>query len=367
MSSKPRHARILKLQSAIAGAMLSLVLVFTGGNAALQMQESNQVAETTQLIDQRVDFWKVVAGEQAPNSSGVNTRLAVDLREALGGAEASAESLPKAVSEFKAGPNTYGGVEELIGMNPFDNSGRGCDVCGPLSSQMKADLLLIKQGKLDVLLASEQAAAPKDTGIDVTPFSGVAGALFWAAVYTIGTTSALVIAVRRDGKANNYRPNMVRWVSEGGSLDDSYRKISKLLSPAYVYVVVPLSRRFDKTKDLSEVLKETNLGDVDQNIREVEAALRALPESMRNSSEADSLRQLLSDLRTELDAQVHNYDDAFTAKLLGTISGTVDLGLLKRRLDDSQAILDARREAYAVLDGPQVTEQPRGEQRPSAG
>lgn len=137
----------------------SFLLIFTlgwtlGGVAfgALDRASHNDALRT---VNNRNAFYRVIAGESTPTSPTVDARLALDLREALGGIDPDATQLPDEILKFQGTSNAYGGITDAIGFDPFNGAGLSCSECGPLDREVQQQLLEIKQGHVaDVLIAT---------------------------------------------------------------------------------------------------------------------------------------------------------------------------------------------------------------------
>ena len=174
-----------RAQVALA-AVLAATLI-NGGVHAVAPLISNQ-ATVTQQASHREEFWRVVDGSSQAKAGSPDQALASDLSSLLGPQSPAATTLPEAVITFRSPGNAvYGGVTELIGIDPFTND--GCLECGPLTSEFKAELLQVKQGHVDALIRQAQVAAVP-TPVQFTPF----GLSVWQTILLLAVICAVILA-----------------------------------------------------------------------------------------------------------------------------------------------------------------------------
>lgn len=295
VEKKTRHERIYRFQRKVMAGVAAVVLVLSGGGVLWNNLQSHSASAEANAAHARADFWQVVAGEKEPSEPGSAIRLAVDLHNALETAKDSDE-LPSGVTEFRAEPTDYPGVVDKLGFNPFDNTGLGCTVCGPLTTQMKTNLALIQDGRIDMLVDQELSGVKRPLTFSVVSIIG------WSLlVYGSGSILAVAMAVRRDSRRNGYAPSTVDWRSLGGS-DDKYKALSKALGLPYFVIVVPVKRVLGK--DYEAVLKKTRMFDDERQLTELQNQVRALP---RNSEQREELQKVLYGLRDDIDQQVDDF------------------------------------------------------------
>lgn len=194
-----RHQLLLAMQTKIAAllfAVLTVVGTVAGGTQAIQHHQHQQAVATAQA---RAHFWKVVAGTEQPTSATVDNTLASDLHARMGPSVIiddpnSFNRLSQRVEDFRGDSNSYGGITDAIGYDPFADESLPCKECGPLDAQTKHNLLLIQQGNLKVVLAkdiphfsSKYTLTPG--GMGVIPFAGL--------VWLMGGPLTLAAAHRR--------------------------------------------------------------------------------------------------------------------------------------------------------------------------
>lgn len=133
----------------IAGVLLLAWFTFAVGvNAANEDQASDEISQ----VEKRERFYRVVSGEISGDAPGPLNRLARDLRE-----------LPtEDVGSFAGDNNRYGGISEELGFDPFNSP--DCSECGPLDSDVIADVVTIKQGGIDEVIENLfESVEPADT------------------------------------------------------------------------------------------------------------------------------------------------------------------------------------------------------------
>lgn len=304
-SSTQRHKRIARLQSRIVRGVAAVILALTLIGGWKQVYDNHQAGNQATEVDQRADFWRVIASDKSPNASNIKNKLAITLRDNLGSIDPNATVLPDELQQFKAGPNDYGGIESEINMAPFDNTGLSCTGCGSLSPEMKTKLLEIKQGKLQTVLSDEQAAVPEQS-LYLAPFN--LNLVVWIGlVYGSTTVAALVIAVKRDSQEHDYRASLLDWDYDGGSLADKYRRMSKLISPLYFVTVLPFQRKLNKDGTHSEALQIMGLTESDTKLRRALSEIRALPQTEQEDPSVIQQRELIESLLGQIDHQVMNH------------------------------------------------------------
>lgn len=298
MSARERHKRILGRQAKVAGAIWGVFLAITTLLGGVQTFQNHQAETSVASAEQRSNFWRIISGDEPPSSTRVNNTFATDLRNSLGKINPEATSLPKEITEFRAGVNEYGGIQSEIGFNPFDSTGQSCEVCGGLSATMQDKLLLIKQGHVEQVIQSEVTASqPK--GYNLAPV-GLPLIAWFGMVYLGVGTFALVMAVRKDCLENDYTSSELDWSTNTGFSADKLKKYSRLISPGYFLVVLPLSKK--KGASYDQLLETVGMTDDEHEIRELIAATDRLPESERTEA-----RGKLEFLLDEIQKQVRNH------------------------------------------------------------
>lgn len=119
------------------------------------------VTNQTEIVAQsnvQAEFWRVVSGQQVGRIGNTAQALANDLAREMGPITPEANALPAGIESFHARSNTaYGGITGEMGVNPFTND--RCTECGPLTDSFKAQLLIVKQGQVNVLIAQANQTA----------------------------------------------------------------------------------------------------------------------------------------------------------------------------------------------------------------
>lgn len=193
MTKRLRHVRNV-------GIVVLVVLAIALGFQTVQRHSVNQ---DIQAASERAVFWEAITYGSATGTSP-DMQLARDLHPLVGETDPSATMLPVEVATFKGNPNRYAGVQDDLGFAPFDDSATSCRNCGPLSRDMKDNLLLIKQGNLNAVLDSERPAPPAPYRITPPGVPAYAGVLL-----LVGAMGGYLLVphvlhqqrVRRDEKA----------------------------------------------------------------------------------------------------------------------------------------------------------------------
>ncbi len=331
-STTQRHKRIASLQARVLAIVVGVLVSLTAMSGIKQAYDhhvSNNQAET---VARRNEFWQIIARQKSPNASNVKNSFAITLRDKLGEQDSKAVTLPREIEEFRAGPNAFGGIESELGFVPFDNTGQQCTICGSLSSDMKTKLLQIKQGNLSTVLGQEEATIG-DVSWHLTPYD--MNMLLWLAfVYTGSTIGAIMFAVRRDSHNHNYRASLLDWQYDGGSQADTYRRLSKQVSPLYFMTVLPLQRKLSKEKTHAEVLEAIGLASSDAKLRSALTQIDALPLSQQDDLEVVRQRELIESLLDQIDHQVNNYNN--TGDLSPVVSHSIEsIQMLTRDASDA--------------------------------
>lgn len=297
----PRHGRIALLQGKIVASIAAALIFFTSMFGLAQKSHESSVVDSREAAEAQVEFWNVVAGKTSPEGSSSVNKLAVDLRESLGPIDPAAQELPASITEdFVAGPSEYPGVEQALGVDLFNNGDQGCS-CGPLSDFAKNELLSVKRGDVTNITQQIQESMPVSNGIQLAPF-GLSFPVWVGLVYLVGGTLAAVVAVRRDSKKHGYHQVEIDWSTRQGSADATYKRASKAMSPAYVYVVVPLQRKYGK--NLERVITEIGLGNEYESVENMLKAIEKLPNGHPKKAE---LQRDFEHLQSMITDQVHNY------------------------------------------------------------
>lgn len=342
MSTKAdsRHRRIAGIQSWIAGALLALVALFTGTAAIDQTIQNREAVAAHQKAERRAEFWREVAGTRRPNSTSASDTLAADLRDLLGRVDSTATSLPRGIGDFRSGFDLFGGVESELGMHPFSSNGQ-------LSAEMRQKLLTIKRGAVEQLISEELAANPVH-GLTLTPLH--MPVIIWLGiVYLGGGTFAAAWAIRKDRKDHSYTAQELNWRNTGGTPADTYKLISKTISPAYFLVWLPLRGKLGK--DYEDALKEIGLFESFQTVKQ---ALRRVDE-LPYEDQADA-KAKLEELLDQINEQVGNHlgsDRFFQRKQADAVKTNID-EVIDTIGTDLRLRSEARREVDAVTNPPDL-------------
>jgi len=294
-----RHARIAGLQARIISSVAVVMLAITALFGGVQTSQNSDAADKTATAEARAEFWQVVSGDKAPQGATSMNKLAVELREALGTPDGSA-TLPEAIEGFSAGPSDFPGIVDDLGIQPFNDQGMSCSDCGPLNGYIKNQLLQIKQGGVDQVVAAELAGAPKVEGLTLTPF-GIPIVMWWVLVYLTTTSAALVLAIRIDSKRNDYHRVMLSWRQDNGSSADPYKMASKIMAFPHFWGIMKLDERFGKSREA--ILGKIELAGEYAMLNDLSKQVSVLP----NGQQRDELKLVLENLRSEIDEQLANY------------------------------------------------------------
>lgn len=167
-------------------AVLALVGVAGGVQGIQHYQQNNEIEKAAE----RADFWRGIAGTSSTSGNTIEKQLAEDLKQALGEPDPSSTQLPPEAASFRANPNNnpYAGISEALGgYNPFQ--GDVCSECGSLKPEVRENLLKIKQGNVEQVVAEETPAAPG--GYTLTPF-GASVPMTAGTLLVLGGTYLLV-------------------------------------------------------------------------------------------------------------------------------------------------------------------------------
>lgn len=297
MLAHQRHKRILGRQAKLAGVIWGVVLSITTLLGGVQTFQNHQAQASVASAEKRSNFWRIISGDEAPSSTRVNDTFATTLRDDLGKIDPSATSLPKEITDFRAGVNEYGGIQSELGFNPFDGTGQSCDVCGGLSTEMRDKLLLIKQGRVDQVIQSE-VTANQPQGYSLAP-AGLPLIAWFGMVYLGAGTFALIMAVRKDCLENDYTSAELDWSTNTGFTEDRLKKFSKAISPGYFLVALPLMKK--RGDDYEGLVDRIGMTDDVKELKELLRAVDALPEQEREATRAQ-----LEKLYEEILMQVRN-------------------------------------------------------------
>lgn len=132
------------------GAAALLVWLAAAGitGASASHQYNGKLADATE----RTHFWMVVDSQADDPTPSVDMKLAYDLRDVLSGKGG------ETVANFTGNSNAYGGIDNALGIQTFDDS---CgNECGHLSSYMQASLRDIANGNLSQVTAADTVKKP---------------------------------------------------------------------------------------------------------------------------------------------------------------------------------------------------------------
>lgn len=150
------HNRLLRSMRRSFAAFLVIWTLGTGVAFVAQAMQDNKTEQVAQVSAREADFWRLVAGE-TDGGNIIATSLARDVRNAIE---------EDRLETFRGHSNTYGGITEAAGFNPFTDE--GCRECGPLNAETLAEARLVGEGRLDVVLDSLEVEVVDD-GYTLTP------------------------------------------------------------------------------------------------------------------------------------------------------------------------------------------------------
>lgn len=265
------------------GAVLSTAVIQSIDNASKQ--------DEWDALNNRVQFWELVAGEAASAQPTVDNLLARDLQPLLDD--------PDLIDRFRAPANRYGGITEAIGVDPFHSVGLDCTECGGLSDESRFALDRIAEGDLDAVRASLLTDAP-DLGLDLTPFglSVPTALMLW--YLTTGIISAGAAELFLRNVRSEYRAHSLRDLSwEHSSVErNAVAALTPLVATPLIVTRHATRKRFaDKVR--SSFPEQMKLVDeTDKMLERVPADQRPAILAMRN------------DVMRELEAQTRGWDDS---------------------------------------------------------
>ena len=291
-----RHRRISGLAAKLAGLAAGVMMSITVALGFVQSSHNSDTADNYKKAVAEVQFWDVVAGKKAPDSSSAANHLAFDLRDSLEQSKNSASAVAK---DFAAGVGEYSGAQDSVGADLFDPAKGQCNDCGPLSDYAKARLSQVEKGQIAVIEAQIMSSAALPEGLVLTPF-GMSIWLWLSTFYLVGGTLAALVAVKVDSKKEQYPALLLNW-DETNTTADRYKRFMKLLAPGYVYVVVPLKEKSGKSYE--HVLREIGLNTQYTTVRDLLNRAAALPEGDRKTT----LLHQIENMRSEIEGQVADY------------------------------------------------------------
>lgn len=234
-----------QINALLVFVVLTVAAILIG--AGVQGLQHNTQRHEVAAAQNRAHFWRVIAGEEVPNTPTVDNALAQDLKERLGPIDRNTTELPDEIKHFRGSSNSYGGITDAIGRDPFDNQGLPCQECGPLDRSTQKNLLEIKRGYVDRVVRSDTPIL--DATYTVTPYglpTWQFGLFWWIAVGGLSLTWGV-------GRARIKRAIDLDWrITEG---DESNAKLAIHVISLPTIIVYRLDVRHRRRK-LEHQLRE---------------------------------------------------------------------------------------------------------------
>ncbi len=293
---------VAKIQLRLIGLALGMVGVLLLASGVIQYTRVQQNHRLQHRNDAQVQFWRSIAGYTHSGDS-VDDRLAQDLRGILDD--------PEAIQNFNGSPDLYGGIIDAIGYDPF--SGANCSECGPLRGDVKDNLDLIRQGKINQVVT--QTKVNYNTSYTFTLF-GVSWLMQIVFLYLfLGPLTFYGAYVIAD--------------------QDPDLNLQMFLSVPFMYLWEKFSSHRSGKKDDSEARRQfPEYCDLLDNVDE---AISELP----HGPERQTLIDQRNEVRVELLRQVHSSHNAKSQD---------EMRELANALDTLSTTLKARSEARKNLD-----------------
>jgi hypothetical protein len=269
-----------------------------------------------------------------PFRSLIDQQFAVDLRDYVGPVEPGAKQLPAVVNDFRGTTNKYGGITRELGFNPFDSSGSTCTECGPLTTVVKAKLLLIKQGHVEQLIADETPADPGSVQLFALDHPVVTIILLWLVGGVILLWGSYLLLPAR----NRPRLLTLSWDLDGPARQD---KITIMfMAPAWFLYAYPASKRREERiqQQIEEIAPE-----VIETFATIDQMLDDLPVEDRDNPEIKALLDTRRRLAIQLRNQVVKEDT-------GHVDPALLVSQLSAQLSAAEQILQERKKAVDEYD-----------------
>lgn len=335
--NQARHRLLLRFQAKVLKIVAPFVIAavcFAGG---IQYGDQRQVQQEIVEAQQRSHFWRVIAGTEPAGAPTVDNRLAKDIKDRLGPIDSGATELPEAINRFRGNSNSYGGITDAIGTDPFDEAGLSCVECGPLDGDTKTKLLLIKQGNVEDVIASETPAQPG--GYTLTPF-GWSGLKTGLVIWLTGGPLVLLAAHRWAYTTHNQytirRFGDLEWSLNGEC--DATKLTTIALAPSwfipYLAWRAATNRRFERRV-------RSEYGGQMAIVDEVDRVLDRISLKSGDDPRVQALQQSRDTLVAELKSLTRAQADGSIEDLLERTCAN---------LDDAKSVLKSRNEALADIN-----------------
>jgi hypothetical protein len=302
--------------------MLFLIACAVGGSVGSQALTHNINQDIAEQQATKAHFYRVIAGEESDGGPTVDNQLATDLRNATD------------LRDFRGHSNTYGGIADAIGEDPFVSE--GCQECGALTPEFRTNVEQVKNGQLDRVLAREVHTVDT-SGFSATPFGlsvPTAAGLAWF----FGGPLALALGHRRAmaDRQNDYDVRQfgdLNWNLNGKA--DGHKITLVMLAPGFF--VPYFAWRAARRRKFHQRVAECYASEM-ALVREIDRDIERL-RGHGHDPKVMALREGRDDLVDEIESLTRSSDSAVD----DLVSSSTD------RLDYIKASLKGRKEFAAEL------------------
>lgn len=297
------------------GVLLAFVAIITMVAVIIEVGNHSNQSNSSANQDHAENFYAMIDGRVALDGATVDVSLASDLKSILG--PHNGQPLPAAIDSFQGTSSAYGGITRIIGFDPFNNVGLGCNECGPLSTKMLGILTEIKSGH-DTNLFKTVAVKGTSSTFTLTP-DGISWISWLLLLWLIVGAALGFLAVGLDPagfRATNNKATVGMWA----------------LSPTFWAAIYGWQFRTKKT------LEQKLRSQFPQQMATVDSVNRILEHTV--GTKADELRKTRDQVLAQLVSQV---------KSGATLADDMQLKQSMAELTDAQDFLDARAQAAKEL------------------
>ena len=288
-----RQRRLLRAQLKAWGAAAVIASALYGVFSFFGSLEASDAIEDAQ---DRSRFWLTIAGEAPPNFMTPDSSLATDLKDRLGPIQTNVTELPLAITSFKGNNNSYGGISDALSFNPFNNDGAGCSECGTLTTEVQSKLLLIKQGRVDEVVRSEQP--PPDE-----PTSPMRHLITVATFWLLGGTVTHLSIRKAHQERYGYQASELKWTFDGDG--DGAKLANTLMAPL---IVVPERCRRRHHRVQFERTMRQHFPMAMDNLGRIRAQIATLEDQGAEPAQIHQLRDAHDDLRRQIEQSLLQRD-----------------------------------------------------------
>lgn len=305
---------------AVAASILLAAGVFSGISYLSQKNNYDQQVEQAAHMS---SFWSLVAGVETSDSPTPDVKLAYDLKAVLGPIGAGKQQLPPEVHAFRGNINTYGGAAKRLGVSFFQSGDSGA-----IKPVFKTKLLLIKQGEVGAVVASEQ---PAELGSFQLPW-GLAPLTTALIAWLLGGPVLLFVAHRSLlASRQGYRMKpflQLSWQLDGVS---NGAKMGTIALAPTAMVPIALIQRFADKGNTTEVSRRKH------RILDQAALLTNLSSQSRSTTVQNLVVQIGNEIRT-LMARIEERSPVSLLSSTGNILANLDRveTIIKQYLDVEQ-------------------------------